>query len=96
MFNFFTKKQKNQLNSNAEENQKLVNEMWQENYNNAVNNTLAQNFTAEQYNNQARQNGEQDWQTAYRRDILWKNEENQKLAQNVNQTPQPQVPPGEQ
>ena len=96
MFNFFTKKQKNQLNSNAEENQKLVNEMWQENYNNAVNNTVAQNFTAEQYNNQARQNGEQDWQTAYRRDILWKNEENQKLAQNVNQTPQPQVPQVEQ
>ena len=54
MFNFFTKKQKNNLNSNAEENQKLVNEMWQENYNNAVNNTVAQNFTAEQYNNQAR------------------------------------------
>lgn len=71
MFNFFTKKQKNQLNSNAEENQKLVNQMWQENYNNALNNTVTQNFTAEQYNNQAKANGEQDWNNAYRRDILW-------------------------
>lgn len=71
MFNFFTKKQKNQLNSNTEENQKLINDMWQENYNNAVNNTVTQNFTAEQYNNQARANGEQDWNNAYRRDILW-------------------------
>jgi len=33
-------------------------------------NTASQNFSASEYNQQARANGEQDWNNAYRRDIL--------------------------
>lgn len=80
MFNFWTKKRKDEL-------QNLENNGWQvmNAYNNATpqqqkkmqeiaQNTASQNFSASEYNQQARANGEQDWNNAYRRDILWIND----------------------
>ena len=78
-FNFWTKKKKEELNQ-LDSNWQVMNV-----YNNATpeqksqikqiaQNTASQNFTAEEYNKQARENWETDWNNAYRRDILWINE----------------------
>ena len=79
MFNFLTKKKKEELNQ-LDSNWQVMNA-----YNNATpeqknqirqiaQNTASQNFSASEYNQQARANGEQDWNNAYRRDILWIND----------------------
>ena len=79
MLNFWTKKKKEELNQ-LDSNWKVMNV-----YNNATpeqknqirqiaQNTANQNFTAEEYNKQARENWEADWNNAYRRDILWIND----------------------
>ena len=79
MLNFWTKKKKEELNQ-LDSNWQVMNA-----YNNATpeqknqirqiaQNTANQNFTAEEYNKQARENWEADWNNAYRRDILWIND----------------------
>lgn len=79
MLNFWTKKKKEELNQ-LDSNWQVMNA-----YNNATpeqksqikqiaQNTASQNFTAEEYNKQARENWEADWNNAYRRDILWIND----------------------
>lgn len=89
IFDFWTKKKKENFYQNKgqvrDAYDRALPEQQEKIRQNAIN-TQDQNFSAYEYNEQARQNWEQNWQTAYRRDILWINDEEkvQKFSQNEN------------
>ncbi|PZM81841.1 hypothetical protein DLH72_05075 [Candidatus Gracilibacteria bacterium] len=74
MFNFWTKKKKDELLKNKNKVQDFYNNSataeQQEKIKKVAENTQNQNFSAAEYNEQARKNGEENWQNAYRNDIL--------------------------
>lgn len=90
MWNFFTKKQQEKLqNYWVDKIQNAYNQSSIEEQNKlkeTLQNTQNQNFTASEYNLKARENWETDWQNAYRRDILWINDNNQVQTQNTQNT----------
>lgn len=89
MYNFYTNKEKEKLLKNKEYLPDIYNNFSAEQKQNVeqnIKNTASQNFTASDYNLKARQNWEENWQTAYRRDILWINDdlENKNINNNQN------------